>query len=307
MGKGSSKLLEQWVSVRRRTRSEALEALLRRRQERQLWRLAAGEGLDWQHIRNEYYLCTVPVGAKQVEVSLDDCIDAFTAAGGTGVCLLDLGCGVGALLARLRRDKAKAALLDWSSSFGVTSVHDFDISMFTPPPGYPDFFEMQLLRFNLDFLAEHADTDLAGKRFDIITSHYCWCHLQDPLGALSCAFGLLSCGGVLLFMEPLHVPSGSLPYTDHRLYACGTSPLRMQGLLRGWAGQGVAVFSACQAGGDRKHVLALQKRSEGPLPLPAALCPGSFGLPVDARTGDLEFFASPAAADFKEWLRLCKC
>lgn len=33
-----------------------------------------------------------------------------------------------------------------------------------------------------------------------------WCHLQDPLGALLCAFGLLSAGGVLMFIEPLHVP-----------------------------------------------------------------------------------------------------
>jgi len=33
-----------------------------------------------------------------------------------------------------------------------------------------------------------------------------WCHLQDPLGALICAFGLLSAGGVLMFIEPLHVP-----------------------------------------------------------------------------------------------------
>lgn len=33
-----------------------------------------------------------------------------------------------------------------------------------------------------------------------------WCHLQDPLGALVCAFGLLSAGGVLMFIEPLHVP-----------------------------------------------------------------------------------------------------
>lgn len=33
-----------------------------------------------------------------------------------------------------------------------------------------------------------------------------WCHLQDPLGALICAFGLLSAGGVLIFIEPLHAP-----------------------------------------------------------------------------------------------------
>lgn len=25
--------------------------------------------------------------------------------------------------------------MDWSSTFGVTSVHNFDISMFTPPTG----------------------------------------------------------------------------------------------------------------------------------------------------------------------------
>lgn len=43
-----------------------------------------------------------------------------------------------------------------------------------------------------------------------------WCHLLDPLGALVCAFSLLAAGGVLLIIEPLHEPSNSLPYTDHR-------------------------------------------------------------------------------------------
>lgn len=32
-----------------------------------------------------------------------------------------------------RRDLSEE--VDWSSTFGVTSVHSFDISMFTPPPG----------------------------------------------------------------------------------------------------------------------------------------------------------------------------
>lgn len=42
-----------------------------------------------------------------------------------------------------------------------------------------------------------------------------WCHLQDPLGALICAFGLLSAGGVLMFIEPLHAP-----WTTWVFYEC---------------------------------------------------------------------------------------
>ncbi|CAK9078305.1 unnamed protein product [Durusdinium trenchii] len=300
--------------LRRQTRDEALELSLERRQDKGIWRLAAGEGLDWQHIRNEFYTAQVQSFA---EVSLDDCIDAHAASRQEGLRLLDLGCGVGALLARLRRERGE--VIDWPCTAGVTSVHPFDVSMFTPPAGYPEFFEAQLLRFNLDFLADHADTpaDLAGRRFDLITSHYCWCHLQDPLGALVCAFGLLRAGGILLFFEPLHAPSNSLPYTDHRLYHWNdqgeSKPLFMRQLLQHWQ-QEVAVFSALERGeGDRKHVLALRKHGENQqLSLPASVCPGATAAPLPAvrearlRCGDQEPFVTPSARSFPEWLQKAK-
>lgn len=309
-GSSRSSLAEHWARLRQQTRDDALEQSIQRRQEKGCWRLAAGEGLDWQHIRNEFY-GAVPESFGQV--TLDDCIDAFLASR-RGLRLLDLGCGVGALLARLRRDLGEE--MDWSSSFGVTSVHNFDISMFTPPAGFPDFFDTQLLRFNLDFLAEHAQTDLASKRFDVITSHYCWCHLQDPLGALICAFGLLSAGGVLIFIEPLHVPSHSLPYTEHRLYHWDdgmTGPLFMRRLLQHWQ-QEVAVFSVVETGaGERKHVLALRKHAEHQqLSLPASVRPvaSSWTLPCVREErlgrGDLEPFVTPSARSFAEWLQKAK-
>lgn len=306
----SCSLAEHWECLRHQTRDDALEQSIQRRQEKGCWRLAAGEGLDWQHIRNEFYSAVLESFGQ---VTLDDCINAFLASR-RGLRLLDLGCGVGALLARLRRDLGEE--MDWSSSFGVTSVHNFDISMFTPPAGFPDFFDAQLLRFNLDFLAEQ--TDLASKRFDVITSHYCWCHLQDPLGALICAFGLLSAGGVLIFIEPLHVPSHSLPYTEHRLYhweddGMPGQPLLMRRLLQHWQ-QEVAVFSVVEGGdGERKHVLALRKHAEHQqLSLPASVCPGasSWTLPCVREErlarGDLEPFVTPSARSFAEWLQKAK-
>eukprot|EP00435_Cladocopium_sp_Y103_P062286 s152_g23.t2 len=312
-GSSRSSLAEHWACLRQQTRDDALEQSIQRRQEKGCWRLAAGEGLDWQHIRNEFYTA-MPESFGQV--NLDDCIGAFLATR-RGLRLLDLGCGVGALLARLRRDLTGEEM-DWSSSFGVTSVHNFDVSMFTPPAGFPDFFDAQLLRFNLDFLAEHAHTDLASKRFDVITSHYCWCHLQDPLGALICAFGLLSAGGVLIFIEPLHVPSHSLPYTEHRLYHWEDDgmighPLFMRRLLQHWQ-QEVAVFSVVETGdGERKHVLALRKHAEHQqLTLPASVRPGasSWTLPCVREErlgrGDLEPFVTPSARSFAEWLQKAK-
>eukprot|EP00438_Fugacium_kawagutii_P034902 Skav224148 [mRNA] locus=scaffold462:407059:411790:- [translate_table: standard] len=272
-----------------------------------------GEGLDWQHIRNEFY-AAMPESFG--EVSVDDCINSIMASK-PGLRFLDLGCGVGALLARLRRERGEE--VDWSSTFGgeigPASVQLNQLTRVVP--GFPDFFDTQLLRFNLDYLADHADKELASKRFDLITSHYCWCHLQDPLGALICAFGLLSAGGVLIFIEPLHAPSNSLPYVDHRLYHwrddAVTKPLFMRQLLQHWQ-QEVAVFSAVERGdGERKHVLALRKHAEHQqLSLPAFVRPGSSECTLPSireerlRRGDLEPFVTPSARSFPEWLQKAK-
>ncbi|CAE8674957.1 unnamed protein product, partial [Polarella glacialis] len=279
----------------------------------------AGEGLDWLHIRNERYECKVPVGTRpnsEVEVSADHCIQALSRLvadrpwARAGVRVLDIGCGVGS------RDGSD---IDWSASLGVTSVHPSDIDLFQPPPGHPDFFRLHLQRFDLDLLADHAATDLGGFRFDFLTSHYCFCHLKDALGALCVAFELLRPGGILLFIEPQHVATGSLPYTEHNRYHWlssdgSTEVVQLhRHLLPHWKEQGVQVFSSCQCSAPFDHVLALRRGSGNVrLSLPRELRPGSAAawggdVPMselrEARTCDLEQpFVAPQASSFRDWL-----
>ncbi|CAE8608254.1 unnamed protein product, partial [Polarella glacialis] len=136
--------------------------------------------------------------------------------------------------------------------------------------------------FDLDLLADHAATDLGGFRFDFLTSHYCFCHLKDALGALCVAFELLRPGGILLFIEPQHVATGSLPYTEHNRYHWlssdgSTEVVQLhRHLLPHWKEQGVQVFSSCQCSAPFDHVLALRRGSGNVrLSLPRELRPGS--------------------------------
>merc|ERR1712093_969410 len=116
----------------------------------------------------------------------------------------------------------------------------------------------------------------------MITSHYCFCHLKDPLGALCVAFELLRPGGILLFIEPLHVYSGSVPYSDHLKYhiiceAGETDAVRLhRDLLPIWVSDGACIFSSFQRRGvPLRHVLALRKRhATHQLHLPRTLKPG---------------------------------
>eukprot|EP00931_Biecheleriopsis_adriatica_P003986 TRINITY_DN105725_c0_g1_i1.p1 TRINITY_DN105725_c0_g1~~TRINITY_DN105725_c0_g1_i1.p1 ORF type:complete len:428 (+),score=67.58 TRINITY_DN105725_c0_g1_i1:40-1284(+) len=308
-------ILSLWAEIRAKTRSAATEQMISRRGLQRHWDLAAGEGLDWEHIRNQRYACTVPFCRssehREGEVSADDCIaEILRVLPQRRVKLLDLGCGVGAFLARLKQDGTR---IDWSSSFGVTSVHPADIAMFTPPADDPDFFDKHIARFDLDCLAEHVEKDLAGNHFDVITSHYCFCHLKDALGALCISFELLEPDGLLFFVEPLHVHTTSLPYTDSKSYSSSDelgAGVQLQRLLDYWVSQGVRVFSSCQPRCPQRHVLALRRpTSRVRLTLPPWLAPSAVPPSTSPeslrqqRAKDLQPFMSPQVpGGFKEWL-----
>jgi len=304
-------LLSHWELTRSQTRNTAVEAMLKRRGARRHWELGAGEGLDWLHIRNVRYACSVPLPRSfETEVSADSCIQ-WLSKQKTPVRVLDLGCGVGAFLARLKSDGVD---IDWSAAFGVTSVHSSDIEMFQPPKGHPDFFTEHLRRFDLDSLAENVFCELQGQRFDFITSHFCFCHLKDPLGALCLSFELLRPGGLLLLIEPQHTSTGSLPYSDHNNYhwlsEAVAKPVQLHNhLLPHWANQGVQIFSSCQRSMPQEHVLVLRKtHGQVRLTLPRELQPGGSGsmdssLLLQARFDDLKRpFMAPEASSFQEWL-----
>lgn len=301
-----------WELTRSQTRNAALEAMLKRRGVRKHWELAAGEGLDWLHIRNVRYECSVPVcRGSETEVSADSCIQWLSRQAQT-VRVLDLGCGVGAFLGRLKSDGTD---VDWSASFGVTTVHTSDIEMFQPPKGHPDFFTEHLRRFDLDCLTENVHQELQGQRFDFITSHFCFCHLKDPLGALCVSFELLRPGGLLLLIEPQHTSTGSLPYSDHNTYhwlsECGgAEPVQLHNhLLQHWANQGVQIFSSCQRSKPQEHVILLRKKHQQmKLTLPRELQPAgptssSPSTLLEARSDDSKHpFMVPRASSFQEWL-----
>eukprot|EP00930_Biecheleria_cincta_P039529 TRINITY_DN27168_c0_g2_i1.p1 TRINITY_DN27168_c0_g2~~TRINITY_DN27168_c0_g2_i1.p1 ORF type:complete len:603 (+),score=77.49 TRINITY_DN27168_c0_g2_i1:60-1868(+) len=304
-------LLSYWELTRSQTRNAALEAMLKRRGVRRHWELGAGEGLDWLHIRNVRYARFVPLCRNSaMEVSADSCIQ-WLSRQTPAVRVLDLGCGVGAFLARLKSDGTN---IDWSASFGVTSVHSSDIEMFQPPKGHPDFFTEHLRRFDLDSLAENVYNELQGQRFDFISSHYCFCHLKDPLGALCVSFELLRPGGLLLLIEPQHASTGSLPYSDHNNYHWLSEnvakPVQLHNhMLPHWANQGVQIFSSCQRSMPQEHVLVLRKtHGQVRLTLPRELQPGGpgsmdFSSLLQARSDDLKRpFMIPEACSFQEWL-----
>merc|ERR1740121_362671 len=202
-------------------------------------------------------------------------------------------------------------------------MHPADIHIFQPPPGHEDFFDKHLVRFDLDCLADNAIQHLGGTRFDLITSHYCVCHLKDPLGALCLAFELLEAGGLLLFIEPRNAQTGALPYTDHNNYefcaegataagageAAAGAPVKLRQLLSHWSAQGVGVFSSCQPRPPHRHVLALQRPSHSlRLSLPPGLRGGRASRPPSGSSpeadADVAPFRSPEGkgASFEDWL-----
>lgn len=288
------------------------------------WELQAMEGFNWEFIRTRHYECAVRAAAHLLHepvASADDCLQALSARGlrPDGARILDLGCGVGAFLARLRESDGH---VDWTATFGVTSVHPSDLEILQPPAGHPEFADRHLLRFDLETLAMRASDELRGVRFDLVTSHYCICHLKDPLAATCIAFELLRPGGVVFFIEPFNAATNMTPYTDHLRYHMRSEddevvPVGLRAhMLPLWVKRGAHVFSSVTTVPPHKHVLALRKpNSAGP-------CPGiSLDLPPelhaehsevagwpcprvrDARIDDLRRpFVSPRSTSFQEWL-----
>lgn len=317
-------LSEYWAAIRSQTRTKQLETAIQKNRD------TLGE--DATQIRSQGFSCTVPVGddpmgGSEVEVEVDDCIAALSKVLHThhsdwqGLRILGFGREVNAFLHDLR---SRCSGIDWSAACGVIPAQASRAKSCDYLGGHSDVHEPQVLHFNLDMLADRMSQDLRGRRFDLIVSDNVLCHLKDPLGVVCLAYELLRPGGVILFIEPSHPLTGSLPYTDHRRYhmvsASGDiNVVRLhQDLLPHWAKDGVHMFSSCQRGPPFRHVLALRRKigcSGSQLRLPTALCPGGAVIAErvaaqwhgsrlrQARSGDMErSFVMPPAPSFCQWL-----
>mmetsp|Transcript_24791 Transcript_24791/g.45515 ORF Transcript_24791/g.45515 Transcript_24791/m.45515 type:complete len:470 (+) Transcript_24791:60-1469(+) len=319
-------LMDYWAAIRSQTRTKQLEVAIQKNRDTQ------GEGSKERKMHSQGYACTVPIGdgpmgGAEVEVSPDDCIATLSKLphmhqdDWQGLRVLGVGRDVNAFLQDLR---SRCSGVDWSATCGIAPAQSPHSRRPSLVGGHSDVHEAQVLHFNLDMLADHMSRDFRGRRFDLIVSHDALCHVKDPLGVVCLTFELLRPGGVMLFIEPSHPLTGSLPYTDHKTYHTTSSSgdinlVRLHGdLLPRWVKDGAHVFSSCQRGPPFRHVLALRRppASSGlQLSLPTALCPGG-AIVADrlvaqwpgsrlrqARSGDMEHsVVVPPAASFCEWL-----
>eukprot|EP00441_Pelagodinium_beii_P028488 CAMPEP_0197713634 /NCGR_PEP_ID=MMETSP1338-20131121/130556_1 /TAXON_ID=43686 ORGANISM="Pelagodinium beii, Strain RCC1491" /NCGR_SAMPLE_ID=MMETSP1338 /ASSEMBLY_ACC=CAM_ASM_000754 /LENGTH=267 /DNA_ID=CAMNT_0043297575 /DNA_START=560 /DNA_END=1359 /DNA_ORIENTATION=- len=200
--------IASWAHIRTQTRSQVQEASIAKSKS---WDLEPGEIFS-RHadITTAHYVCA--------DVDVDLLLQQRACRGSAGVCLLELGCGVGSFLQRLLQASPHGAAdswpaVNWDRSYGITGAHANDI--------LPQLLQQGIVkRFNLDSLWEelHSPSKPVSGAFDLVVGRHVFGHLIDPLGCACCAFEQLAPGGLLCLIEKFKLSDNKHPLADDCRY-----------------------------------------------------------------------------------------